>query len=221
MVTGAALAMLVAAAPAAAQVIGTFTWRTEPHCNVLSLTVVQQGSVYQLNGVDDLCGAGPVPVTGTATLTASSVVLGFTVSATAGRSAHITAVVSPGTFDGTWTDGEGGGGAFTFNPTAASGSPRPEPASRVLSATVVGTLRRGVGAVSVSRTGFVYRVTFNRDISACAVTASVGGATPNSFQVMFAVTTTVASDPRAVAVHGFTANGLATLIDFHLVVVCP
>lgn len=221
-VTCAALSMLIAAVPAAAQVIGTFTWRTEPHCNVLSLTVVQQGGVYQLTGVDDLCGAGAVPVTGTAALTASSIVLGFTVSATAGRPAHITAVVSLGTFSGTWTDGDGGGGAFTFNPAAASGSPRPEPASRILSATVAGgTLRRGAGVVSMSRAGFAYRVTFNRDVSECAVTVSVGGQNPLAFQVMFASTTTVASNPRAVAVLGLTSSGQLANMDFHLVVVCP
>jgi hypothetical protein len=222
-VTCAAIAVVFAAAPAAADVIGTFRWRTEPYCNVLSLTVVRQGGVYQLNGVDDLCGAGSAPVTGTATLTASAIALGFTVATLAGRPAYISAAVAPGTFHGTWMDGDGNGGAFTFNPAGASGSPRPGPIGRVLSATVSsgGLLLRGIGAVAASRTGSTYQVLFNRDISACAVAASVGSRVANSFNVMFAATAPVASTPRAVAVVGFSFNGSPSLIDFHLVVVCP
>jgi hypothetical protein len=37
----------------AAQVVGTFSWQTQPFCNRVTLTVVHVGGIYQLNGVDD------------------------------------------------------------------------------------------------------------------------------------------------------------------------
>ena len=56
------------AGPASAQPLGTFTWQLQPFCNVLTLSVVQQGPVYLLDGYDDLCG-DPVraPASGIAT----------------------------------------------------------------------------------------------------------------------------------------------------------
>ena len=42
---------------ALAQPLGTFRWQQLPYCNVLALSVVQTGGVYQLDGLDDQCGA--------------------------------------------------------------------------------------------------------------------------------------------------------------------
>ena len=42
---------------ALAQPIGTFQWQLQPYCNALTVTVVQSGGVYTLDGFDDQCGA--------------------------------------------------------------------------------------------------------------------------------------------------------------------
>jgi hypothetical protein len=50
---GAAVLMATMAAsdtPTMAQPIGTFRWQTEPHCNVLTLTVTAQSGTFQLQG---------------------------------------------------------------------------------------------------------------------------------------------------------------------------
>lgn len=52
------------AAPVGAQTLGTFRFQLQPYCNVVTLTIVQQGAQYQLTGTDDQCGAGPRAVTG-------------------------------------------------------------------------------------------------------------------------------------------------------------
>ena len=43
---------------ASAQPMGIFRWQQQPSCNVLTVSVVQAGSVFHLDGVDDQCGAG-------------------------------------------------------------------------------------------------------------------------------------------------------------------
>ena len=42
---------------AEAQTVGSFRWQQQPYCNVIQLTVVQQGSLYRVDGFDDQCGA--------------------------------------------------------------------------------------------------------------------------------------------------------------------
>lgn len=213
----------VDATTAQAQILGTFRWQTQPHCNVVSLTVVQQGAIFLLNGVDDLCGAGSAPVTGTTTVTTSGAVLGFTVSTPAGRPVHITATVSLSTLAGSWIDGEGNAGPFTFSPAAVTGSPRPMPTSRVLSATVntSGVLLRGIGAVSASRIGNTYQVDFDREIAACTVGVSVVDTQSSIFATVYAAAVALAANPRVVRVAGFTSNGTFTLLPFTVTVVCP
>lgn len=123
--------MALVSADASAQVIGTFPWQTQPYCNRVVLTVIQQGGVYQLNGTDDQCGAGVAPVTGTAIPTASGVAMGFTVSLGSGRASHVSASISFASLSGTWTDADGLTGTFVFQ-GAAAGSPRPGPALAAL-----------------------------------------------------------------------------------------
>ena len=50
-------ATVLPAAAVSAQSLGTFRWQLQPHCNVLTVTVVQQGGQYQVDGTDDQCGA--------------------------------------------------------------------------------------------------------------------------------------------------------------------
>lgn len=111
-----------------AQVVGTFTWQTQPYCNKVSVTVVQQGGVYQLVGTDDLCGAGPAAVTGTAIPSAAGVAMGLTIAYPGGKAAQLSTSVSLASVSGTWTDADGHTGPFAFA-QSTGGSPRPTPAS--------------------------------------------------------------------------------------------
>lgn len=123
--TALALTGLMAAS-ADAQTIGTFRWQLSPFCNVVSLTIIQQGSSYQLTGTDDGCGTGGIaPATGTALVaSASSVVMGFSVISPTGGSRQYSATINLTNFNGTWADGDGSG-TFSFNPVLpAVGTPR-------------------------------------------------------------------------------------------------
>ena len=91
---------------ARAQVVGTFSWQTQPHCNVVTVTVIQQGANYALQGSDNLCGAGLAPVTGLAILGGPGVVMGLTVAYPNGRAAHISSAISIATVAGTWSDAD-------------------------------------------------------------------------------------------------------------------
>ena len=63
----AGVASRLVGATAEAQPIGTFSWQLQPFCNVVTVTVTQQGGVYTLDGYDDQCGAPTVAsVVGTA-----------------------------------------------------------------------------------------------------------------------------------------------------------
>jgi len=114
---------------AGAQVMGTYSWQTQPYCNVVTLTIVQQGPAFQLSGVDNLCGAGSAPVTGTAVVTAGGVSMGLAVALPNGRAAHLSTTVSLANFAGTWTDSDGSSGPFAFVTASTGGSPRPAPTS--------------------------------------------------------------------------------------------
>ncbi len=100
-----------------AQVLGPFPWQMQPFCNVVTLTLTGTATGFTLDGVDDQCGAtSKASATGTASFNASgNVTLSFTVvAAPDGRASHVSAVVSPATGSGTWTDGAGNAGTFAF-----------------------------------------------------------------------------------------------------------
>ena len=124
----AALLLVVPSLPAAAQPLGTFRWQLQPYCNVLTLAVTQNGTVFTLDGVDDLCGSGPASAVGTAFLKPDLTVgLGVHLVTTPGAApVHLTVVLNPATVNGTWTDSAGNAGTFLFNPPSpAPGAPRP------------------------------------------------------------------------------------------------
>ena len=127
LVSCAVLALLAPAAHAQVQPIGTFSWQTEPYCNVITLTVMQNGSTFTLDGFDAQCGAARVaPAVGIARVNPDgSVGLGMTIVNTPGGTpTHIDAVINLATLSGTWSDSGGVEGTFTFN-GAGVGSPRP------------------------------------------------------------------------------------------------
>jgi Chaperone of endosialidase len=114
-------------ARADAQPLGIFSWQLQPYCNIVTVTVTQNGSVYTLDGYDNQCGAATrASVTGVAFPNPDGTIgLGMTIVATpAGNATHVDAAVSLGTLSGTWRDSAAGAGTFVFN-GAAAGVPRP------------------------------------------------------------------------------------------------
>ena len=127
----AGVALMLGAAHVDAQTIGTFRWQLQPYCNVLTVTVVQQGSQYQIDGTDDLCGAPRVAsVVGRAFQNPDGTIgFGLTTVTTAGATPiHIDARISLGGLSGPWTDSAGNSGTFAFTPGAGTGgAARPVP----------------------------------------------------------------------------------------------
>ena len=131
------------AGTAAGQPIGTFRWQLQPFCNVLTVTVVQVGSQYHIDGTDDQCGAARrASVVGLAFPNPDGTV-GFgltTVTTPGGTPVHLDARISIAALSGPWTDSAGNGGTFTFRTGGATGgSPRPVPAGGIAPGTITAT----------------------------------------------------------------------------------
>jgi hypothetical protein len=114
------------ATASSAQSLGTFRWRLEPFCNIVTVLVEQKGALYELTGTDDQCGAMVVgSVSGSAHLNPSGTAsVSIVVVRPDGIPITTTAILNIATLNGTWADEYGAGGAFTFNPAGSSGTPR-------------------------------------------------------------------------------------------------
>jgi hypothetical protein len=116
---------------AQAQPLGTFRWQQQPYCNVVNLSVVQDGTLYRLDGYDDQCDAATrASAVGLAFFNPDGTAgIGLTIVTTPGGTPlHIDATVSLATISGTWRDSAGNTGPFVLTPGAAvPGSPRPSP----------------------------------------------------------------------------------------------
>lgn len=141
--TGALIALLAAlssTSPAAAQTLGTFRWQLQPYCNVISVTVVQEGGQYLIDGTDLQCGASRVAaVRGLAFPNPDgSVGFGLTiVTSPGGTPVHVDANIAVATLGGTWRDSAGNSGSFVFTPGApVAGVPRPVPAAGIAPGTI-------------------------------------------------------------------------------------
>lgn len=111
-----------------AQPLGSFRWRTEPYCNVITLAVSQNGAVYTLDGFDEPCGNNPrLPLHGIAVPQANgSVTFGLSVlNVPGGAPVNLEATINLPAVSGTWRDSAGNTGALTFSPSGAPGAPRP------------------------------------------------------------------------------------------------
>lgn len=100
-----------------AQVFGTFPWQMQPYCNVVTLTLTNTAGGWTLDGFDNQCGATDKgSVVGVASINAGgNATLNFTiVTAPSGRAVSVSAVLSPATGSGTWTDSEGNTGTFAL-----------------------------------------------------------------------------------------------------------
>lgn len=148
---------LLLATGAEAQTLGTLRWQLQPYCNVLTVTVVQDGSQYHVDGTDDLCGAARrASVVGLAFPNPDGSI-GFgltTVTAPGGTPIHVDATISIASISGTWRDSAGNSGAFVFTPDAATGGgPRPVPAGGIAAGSITAA-QLAPGAVAGVVAGF-------------------------------------------------------------------
>jgi hypothetical protein len=127
--TAVVLVLTLGFGAASAQSLGTFRWQLQPFCNVVTVTVVQQGAVYTVDGYDNQCGAPHrAPLVGLATPNPDgSIGLGLhVVTVPGGRGLQIDARISLATLSGPWSDSAGNTGTFAFG-AGTGGSPRPPP----------------------------------------------------------------------------------------------
>lgn len=130
-------ALVLAAAPAQAQVIGTLNWQLQPYGSVLTLTITQKGNLFALEGFEAQCGGNlSLPVTGLAVVQANGTIMfGVTSINEGGRGLHTRAYVTAGNnFNGTWADNAGNfNQPFVFRSTTPGpvcpGGPRTDPTS--------------------------------------------------------------------------------------------
>ncbi len=117
----------VGGAHAGAQPLGTFSWQLQPYCNIITVNVTQNGSVYTLDGYDNQCGAATrAAVLGSAFMNPDLTIgLGLSIVATpGGNPTHVDATIDMGTLSGTWRDSAANAGTFALG-AAAAGAPRP------------------------------------------------------------------------------------------------
>lgn len=115
-----------AAANLVAQPLGTFRWQLSPYCNIVTLSVVQSGGIYTVDGFDNQCGgAQAASASGTAFPNPDgSIGMGLNLVLTPGGApSHVDVTLQIATLSGTWRDSAGATGAFVLTPGAGSGGP--------------------------------------------------------------------------------------------------
>jgi hypothetical protein len=112
-----------------AQTLGTFSWQLQPFCNVVTVTITQQGAQYTVDGYDDQCGAAQrAPLLGLAVQNPDGTIgLGLhVITVPGGRGVDVDARISLATLNGPWSDSAGNAGTFAFG-ASTGGGPRPKP----------------------------------------------------------------------------------------------
>lgn len=206
----AALGLLAASAvDAQAQPLGTFRWQLQPYCNVVVVNAAQDGSVYTVDGYDDLCGASQrASVVGMAFLNPDGTIgFGLTIVAAPGAApTQVYATASPVTGSGAWTDSAGASGTFVLTPGAGSGgSPRPLPPGGLADGSVTSAkiLDGTIGAADVDLGQVQQRIQ-----SACPSGQLMTGVNQDGSVVCEAVTSGAGGDITAViAGSGLTGGG--------------
>jgi hypothetical protein len=119
------LGLLWVSVPVSAQPLGTFRWQIQPYCNVLTLTVVQQGGNFTLDGTDDRCGLSRLAsAVGIAYFNPNGTVsFGLTEVMPGGLAIHMDATIDVSSLSGTWRDSGGSLGTLVFTPGAGVGGP--------------------------------------------------------------------------------------------------
>ena len=180
--------------------VGTFRWQLQPFCNVVSITITQQGAIYTLDGFDDQCGAPQrAPLVGLATVNPYNS-LGFglnIVTVPGGRSVHVDARIGLASLSGPWTDSSGNSGSFIFG-AATGGSPRPTP---TIPAAMIAP--GSITAAQINPAQVQARVS-----GVCANGQALRGVNPDGTVVCTSVFTTVDDPPEDVGGHISLAIGL-------------
>lgn len=204
------LGLLAATAvEARAQSLGTYRFQLQPYCNVVVVNITQNGSVYTLDGYDDLCGATQrASVVGMALLNPDGTVgFGMTiVAAPGGTPTQVYATASPVTGNGSWRDGAGASGSFILTPGASTGgSLRPIPPSGLPDGSVTSAkiLDGAVGSSDINAAQVQQRVA-----GACASGQLMTGVNQDGTVVCQAVTSGSGGDITGVAAGtGLTGGG--------------
>ena len=147
-----AIGLIWSSAPAAAQPLGVFRWQLLPHCNILTLTIVQQNGIYTLDGTDDRCGTAHAgSAVGTAFFNPDGTVgFGITSVLADGTPLHLSAAISLESLGGTWRDSAGNSGTLVLlHAGSLGGSPRPFPSGGVAVGSITAVQLAG-GAVTAS-----------------------------------------------------------------------
>lgn len=169
------------AAPASAQPLGSYRWQLQPYCNIITVTVVQQGGQYQLDGQDDQCAAAEkASVVGLAFQNPNGTIgFGLTVvTAPAGTPVHVAATISITTLSGTWHDSSGNSGSFTFTPGAGTlGSARPMLPGGIppLSITNLQIANNTIGAAQINSAEVQARITGSCPANQAIAAVGIGG----------------------------------------------
>lgn len=128
-VVTASLITLGCAVSALAQPVGQFAWQLQPYCNVVTVNVVQSGSIFTLDGFDDNCGGGNPRSAASGVATPNpdnTVTVGLTiVNAQGSAPAHVAARITLPGAGGTWSDGGGHTGVFVLGGSSPGIGPRP------------------------------------------------------------------------------------------------
>lgn len=152
------LAVVGTATPVAAQNIGTFPFSLQPYCNIVTLTVTQEGSTYRLAGWDDACGATQrQPVIGTIAPNLDGT-LHISFSATRPNGIAVDTSISNfaiGPYTGNWTDSAGNAGTsgiIGLSSVPGTGGLRPGPVSNIPSnsVTTINIVDNSINAVDVN-----------------------------------------------------------------------
>ena len=130
------VALIFAAAPAQAQVLGTFRWQLEPYGSYLNLTLTQKGNLFVVEGFEFQCGGNAsLPVTGLIVPQANGLFFfGLTSITEQGQGLHTRAFMNVASnFSGTWSDNGPGNTNLPFvfqpgpQPATCTGGPRTAP----------------------------------------------------------------------------------------------
>ncbi len=124
----------------------------QPYCNVLTVNIAQQGTVYALDGTDDRCSAGQAAsARGMALLNANGTVgLGVTMIQPGGVPVHLEATIALPALNGTWRDSSGASGNFVLTPGAGIAGPQRLVAASGLPPASITSIQLAPGAVGAA-----------------------------------------------------------------------
>lgn len=229
------LGLLGSAGVSTGQSLGVFQWQQLPYCNVLTVNVVQNGSVYQLDGIDNQCGAArSASVSGLGFVNPNGTIgLGLTIVTNDGAGAggaplHLDVTLALPSASGTWRDNTGQTGGFTlFAGGAASGTPRPAPVPAFAGGLAAGGARiTSVGtptaAADAANKGYVDAATAN--VRAALIGEKVWKARVSSTGVKSTTgpyTSSRVSTGNYSVVFDVTGLGIPTSVGFPFVVASP